>query len=234
MKVDIWMPIYIGDYLRDTQELDGPEHGAYFLLLMHYWQKKGVIGDNVERLSKVARSSVEITAFILDNFFVLKGNNYINKRADQEIAKADTRSETARINVMKRWKKDTPVLPRYNGRNTDDDTESIRNGYSSSSSSSSSSNSPSKVNRAEVTSRNIFHPPTLEEVRAYCSERNKNVNPDKWHDFYTCKGWMVGKNKMKDWKAAVRTWEGNVKNQAGKQEQLGPSDEEIAKVMGFV
>lgn len=52
-----------------------------------------------------------------------------------------------------------------------------------------------------------FTPPTREEVKAYCQERNKGVNPDKWYDFYESKGWMVGKNKMKDWKASVRTWE---------------------------
>ena len=52
-----------------------------------------------------------------------------------------------------------------------------------------------------------FTPPTLEEVTAYCQERNKGVDPQRWYDFYTAKGWMIGKNKMKDWKAAVRTWE---------------------------
>jgi hypothetical protein len=49
--------------------------------------------------------------------------------------------------------------------------------------------------------------PTLDEVIAYCKERGKGVDPHKWFDFYTAKGWMIGKNKMKDWKAAVRTWE---------------------------
>lgn len=54
-----------------------------------------------------------------------------------------------------------------------------------------------------------FTPPTVEEVRAYCRERGNSVNPETFVDFYTGKGWMVGKNKMKDWKAAVRTWEKN-------------------------
>lgn len=52
-----------------------------------------------------------------------------------------------------------------------------------------------------------FKPPTIEEVKEYCLERNNDVDANKWHDFYSSKGWMVGKNKMKDWKAAVRTWE---------------------------
>lgn len=52
-----------------------------------------------------------------------------------------------------------------------------------------------------------FTPPSLEEVKQYCKERNNSVNPESFVDFYSSKGWMVGKNKMKDWKAAVRTWE---------------------------
>lgn len=57
--------------------------------------------------------------------------------------------------------------------------------------------------------RKRFTPPTLEEVQAYCNERNNNVDPQHFIDYYTSNGWQVGKNKMKDWKAAVRTWERN-------------------------
>lgn len=52
-----------------------------------------------------------------------------------------------------------------------------------------------------------FHPPTIEEIRDYCLERKSNVDANRFFDFYESKGWMVGKNKMKDWKAAVRNWE---------------------------
>ena len=53
----------------------------------------------------------------------------------------------------------------------------------------------------------IFKPPTVDDVRAYCTERGNCVDPQSFVDFYASKGWMIGKNKMKDWKAAVRTWE---------------------------
>lgn len=52
-----------------------------------------------------------------------------------------------------------------------------------------------------------FTPPSLDEVKAYCQERGNNVDPERFIDFYSSKGWMIGKNKMKDWKAAVRNWE---------------------------
>jgi hypothetical protein len=54
-----------------------------------------------------------------------------------------------------------------------------------------------------------FTPPTLEEVQAYCIERHNSVDAERFIDYYTSNGWMVGKNKMKDWKSAVRTWERN-------------------------
>lgn len=58
-----------------------------------------------------------------------------------------------------------------------------------------------------------FTPPTIEEVRAYCNERNNSVDPETFINFYESKGWFVGKNKMKDWKACVRTWEKNRKTE---------------------
>jgi hypothetical protein len=54
-----------------------------------------------------------------------------------------------------------------------------------------------------------FIPPTIDEIKFYCQERKNNVDAERFFNFYEMKGWMIGKNKMKDWKAAVRTWEGN-------------------------
>ena len=52
-----------------------------------------------------------------------------------------------------------------------------------------------------------FTPPSVEEVATYCQERGNGVDASRFVDFYSSKGWMVGKTKMKDWKAAVRNWE---------------------------
>ena len=64
-------------------------------------------------------------------------------------------------------------------------------------------------NEGKPSKRTRFTPPTREEVHAYCLERNNKVDAERFIDYYTSNGWMVGKNKMKDWKAAVRTWENN-------------------------
>ena len=55
--------------------------------------------------------------------------------------------------------------------------------------------------------RKTFTKPTIDEIQDYCIERNNNVNAEHFFDYYESNGWKVGKNSMKDWKAAVRTWE---------------------------
>lgn len=52
-----------------------------------------------------------------------------------------------------------------------------------------------------------FVPPSVPEVAAYCAERGSSIDPERFVDHYQSKGWMIGKNKMKDWRAALRGWE---------------------------
>ncbi len=65
----------------------------------------------------------------------------------------------------------------------------------------------SKVSNKVSNIKNI--PPTVEEVQEYCIERKNSIDPHWFVDFYEARGWMINKNKMKDWKAAIRTWERN-------------------------
>lgn len=54
--------------------------------------------------------------------------------------------------------------------------------------------------------RSRFTPPTTEEIQAYCTEKHYNISPEHFIDYYESNGWKVGRNSMKDWKAAVRNW----------------------------
>jgi hypothetical protein len=63
-----------------------------------------------------------------------------------------------------------------------------------------------KENTLKSVKEKRFAPPTPENVREYCREKGLNVDADRFVDFYESKNWYVGKNKMKDWKAAVRNW----------------------------
>lgn len=77
--------------------------------------------------------------------------------------------------------------------------------------------------------REKFTPPTLEQVKAYCQERNNNVDPQRWLDHYTSNGWKVGRNPMKDWKAAVRTWERSGYNDTPKKAAGHPGQSQDAE-----
>jgi len=79
-----------------------------------------------------------------------------------------------------------------------------------------------------------FTPPTVEEVGVYCLERSNGVNPHKWHDHYSAKGWMVGRTKMKDWRAAVRTWEGDRQVPAAKNNTRLDRNIEAARQAGMM
>ena len=66
---------------------------------------------------------------------------------------------------------------------------------------------------------NRFIPPTVEQVREYCKTRNNDIDAESFIDFYKQKNWMIGKNKMQDWKAAVRTWEHRRKEKEREKEK---------------
>jgi hypothetical protein len=60
-----------------------------------------------------------------------------------------------------------------------------------------------------------FTPPSVNDVREYCESRNNGISAEAFVSFYQSKGWLVGKSKMKDWKASIRTWE--TKNKSNTQ-----------------
>ena len=65
-----------------------------------------------------------------------------------------------------------------------------------------------------VIAQRLVIPPDIEWVRQYCSTRNNGIDAQRFMDFYSSKGWKIGKERMKDWQAAVRTWEGRRKDDA--------------------
>ena len=125
----------------------------------------------------------------------------IRSQIDRDRCKYTKRCETNAKNVMNRWKSPRSDVQSDTIRTNCNETyqgEREREGKGEYS----PPKSPSR-------GRKTFSPPTVEEVAAYCAERNNSVDAQTFVDFYASKGWYVGKNPMKDWKAAVRTWERN-------------------------
>lgn len=94
----VWMPLYIGDYLADTAHLDAAEHGAYLLLMMHYW-RNGPLPKVHKQLQQIAhlngRGSLQILRTVL-TFFEEREDAYYHKRIDQERQKAADHKEAQR------------------------------------------------------------------------------------------------------------------------------------------
>ena len=74
-------------------------------------------------------------------------------------------------------------------------------------------------------------PPTLEMVRAYCQERGNGIDPQHFIDYYEARGWQLKNGKMKDWQAAVRTWEGNQSSKPSQPSGITPAAKQINTMM---
>ena len=100
--------------------------------------------------------------------------------------------------------------PTFDSNSLSNDGQMIANCQSESESESESNKNPNQNPNANANTRAREKiPPDFDEVVAYCAERGGKVDPQRWFDYYTSNGWRVGKSPMKDWKAAVRTWERN-------------------------
>jgi uncharacterized protein YdaU (DUF1376 family) len=116
-KIDLWMPLWIADYLADTSHLSTIEHGAYLLLLMHYW-RKGPLQNNLARVAQIAKLNPDawsIAQALLDEFFTLAEDGmYHQSRADREIAKWQGKrlkaKEKAKGAANARWGKYAPSI----------------------------------------------------------------------------------------------------------------------------
>ena len=118
-KADIWMPIYIGDYLADTSHLDAQRHGCYLLWMMHYW-RKGPLPNDIDDLVSIGRlrgkDAPSIAQALLKDFFFLDSDGaWHQKRQDVEKAKwqekAIKSNEKAKKAANVRWKKNATSNP---------------------------------------------------------------------------------------------------------------------------
>ena len=120
MKTDIWMPLYLRDYLTDTSRLSTIEHGAYLLLLMDYWVNGPLPNNNniLLQITKLSTENLRVISGLLLGFFVLdkNTNTWHNKRIDQELQKASSRRENA-VNNGKKGGRPTENNPEDNPSN---------------------------------------------------------------------------------------------------------------------
>ena len=148
---------------------------------------------------------------------------------ERNTEKYQKRVETNKKNIAKRWNEED--TKNTNGKSGIQNDTSDTNGNDSDS----VSDNVNENDLKENIKRKVFTKPTTEEVKAYCAERKNNVDPDKFIDFYESKGWLIGKNPMKDWKACVRTWEKGGSSPPNKPSSVyvNPTQKEFDDLSGF-
>lgn len=202
-----WSPFYWGDYIADTGHLSLAAHGAYVLLMAHYYRTRRPLDANASVLHRVCRCTTDSDKLaveqVLAEFFVLDGQTYRHHRIDHELIKAAEKSEVRRAaaNVRHHGKPDANALQMHTQPQPQPQ--------------------PQKTTTKKHCGANA---PSLEVVTAYCSERGNHVDPQQWMNHYQANGWKVGRNPMRDWKASIRTWESNEVNGNGQGHRTQTKD----------
>lgn len=117
-KPDVWMPLYVADYLADTGHLSCLEHGAYLLLIMHYWRNGGLPDDDV-KLARIAKCTPKEWGLVRPTVSEFFADGWCHKRIDNELVQANENAERnaqrARQAAEKRWGKhcssNAPSMP---------------------------------------------------------------------------------------------------------------------------
>lgn len=183
----------IGDYYKKAGRLTMLEHGAYTLLMDACYdrEKFPTIEEAIDWCWATTQEEVDAVKVVLTRFFCESDGVYVQQRISDEIAAYHEKAE----------KNKEIAIAREQARKT----KRARNVHETCTDGHLTNNHKPITNNHNISNR-AFAPPTLDEVRNYVTDNRYPVDPEKFCDFYASKGWMVGKNKMKDWKAAVRTW----------------------------
>jgi uncharacterized protein YdaU (DUF1376 family) len=203
----------IGDYASHTAFLEPMEDLAYRRMLDWCYLNEMPLPKDVGEIGILIRmrSHTECIATVLRYFFTKQSDGYVQQRVLLEVAAYREKSEKAKKSAEARWKKKPnkhAVKGYANALQTDCEgnakhkTRTIKQEPAT-------SDIGADAPPPEKQKRPRFIEPSVEEVRSYCQERGNTIDPQKFVDHYSANGWMRGKTKIKDWKACVRTWEGN-------------------------
>ena len=204
--------------IRIIEEMpNGKEYILFYLkLLLESIDHEGAlrfsetVPYNEQMLSVITNTNIDIVRSAMKMFIELKMMDIFD---DQTIYMAEVEkligsaTDNDNANRQRRFREKKKLLALQSV------TETVTKNNESKSIEKDKETDKEKENKKKDSPRR-FVPPSLEEVQAYCSERGNGIDAQSFIDFYASKGWMVGKTKMTDWKAAVRTWEGRNRKQS--------------------
>jgi len=155
-----------------------------------------------------------------DLFEITDDEFFLSPSLKERMLRYDEKKEKARMAAKERWKKEIQSGSERNANA--EQTQSDSNA----SKGEKSKGEKSKGEKSKGNENKQFTPPSVEQVREYCQQRENSVDAERFVNFYSSKGWMIGSNKMKDWKAAVRTWER--KNGENKQNRTKTGEKKLS------
>lgn len=199
-------------------KLNWEGYGIFWGLVEKIYEHGGELKPDYEHIAFDMRTQCERIKSVVNDFglfYFSKDGGIRSRSIDKRLEERAGKSKNGKFAAKMRWNKENPVLQESCERNANAyqmqcDSNAIKvkerkvkeskeKEYTTCCAAQNATPTPKIVNR--------FQKPTLEEVKAYCSERKNTVNPERWFSYYEANGWKVGKNSMKDWKAAIRTWE---------------------------
>lgn len=188
-------PFHIGDYQSHTSFLTPIEDLSYRRCLDFYYLHESPLPGEIDELLRMLRlNDAAALKYVLDKFFTLQDGGWVNKRADREIKAYLAKSKKASESAKMRWDSERNAI----AMRTQCDGNATK----------------TKTNTKTNISTNIntkFVKPSVEEVRKYSQEIEFAVNPEYFLDYYEARGWMISGVRVKDWKACLRTWKRNKK-----------------------
>lgn len=186
----------VSDYKSHTEHLELLEDLAYRRMLDWCYLHEKPLPKSKDEIARIIRmrSHSDCIAVVLREFFTkIDDGEWIHKRVFLEIEKANAKSSKARESAKARWDK---VSSNANALRPQSDSNATQDTIPN------TQDTLPKKKRGKK-----FTPPSLQEISEYIRDKKYHVDPDSFINFYESKGWMVGKNKMKSWKACIATWE---------------------------
>lgn len=187
-------PFHMGDYLKSTAHLTDEEDLCYRRLMDMYYDTESPISTDIKMVARRIRRTIEVVQVVLEEFFELQEDGWHNIRCDGELSKYWAIQEGGRKGAYNRWHKGG-------------DRGAIGGALPT--------QSEANANQEPRTKNQLFMAPSVSDVTAYMGDRGL-VNGEAakeaqgFCDHHTARGWIMSNGKkMRDWKAACRTWLSN-------------------------
>lgn len=198
------------------------EAWLYLLMNANHTDTKVLLGNQLINVKKGSFITSEIKLMAEFSWSKSKLRTFLSLLESQSMIEKVTDSKKTTLTIVKYsdyQEHQTAKKPQKNRKPTAKELRSDTDNNENNDNKDNNENNITNPTEVELvmSTQKRFLIPSISEISTYCKERNNEVNPEQFYDHYQSNGWMVGKNKMKDWKAAVRTWE---KNGYSKPKQL--------------